>query len=370
MNLKIPLNNLAKQWEEIAQNAESEILELLRSGQYVSQAHVRKFEESFSNYTNSTWAVGVSNGTDALRLVYEYIKEKHNVKDLVLPANTFASDIFAASDLTVKLIDCDKYYQIDVDLLEEYLKDIQRPSIVCITHMFGHPSNTERIKALCDQYGSWLVEDCSHAHGTKVDSGHVGSLGLASAYSLYPGKTLGAVGEAGVITTNNLFVYDAIYIKKHLGMRQKYHHEVIGVNNRLDDIQAIILKHKLAKLDSWIERKQQVVDYYNEHLNPEFFATPKVASWAKRVSYYAYTARVKNNRDRLRAWLDRQGIQSNVYWPIPIQKMRMYRHLDRGNPNTLDYANHMVALPLHPYLTEEELNYIVTNANRFYEECL
>ena len=368
MSLKVSLNNLAKQWEDIQSIVEPEILRLLRSGQYASQKDVKQFEDCFKFYTNSSYAIGVSNGTDALKLIYDYIKERHNIKDIILPANTFASDIFSANELVVKLVDCDKYYQIDINLLEEYLKAIQRPSIVCVTHMFGHPSDTEQIKTLCDHYGSWLVEDCSHAHGTQIHSGHVGNLGLASAYSLYPGKTLGAAGEAGVITTNNLFIYDFIDRKKHLGMRQKYHHELVGVNNRMDDIQAIILKHKLTMLDSWIEKRQQVVDYYNQHLNSEFFITPLVASWAKKVSYYCYIVRVKHSRDKLIRWLESQNIQTNIYWPIPIQKMSMYRHLDCGNPNTIDYANHMLALPLHPYLTEEELNYVVTQANSFYEE--
>lgn len=367
--LQVSLNDVSKQWEEISNITEPKVLEFLRSGQYISQKYVTIFENEFSKYCKTNYAIGVSNGTDALRLAYEYLLNSRNIDEIIIPANTFASDIFTVGNTPVKLIDCDKYYQIDTSILHDYLKKSNKSSIVCITHMLGHPSDIETVKKLCDEYGAYLIEDCSHAHGSETTKGKVGTTGIINTFSLYPGKTLGAAGESGIITTNDTNIDSYLKLKRHLGMKHKYHHEIIGVNNRMDDLQAIILSEKLKHLDAWIDKKNKVAEFYNKHLNTEFFTLPETANWVRKISYYSYTVRVAH-RDKLKNWLASEGIASNIYWPIPIQKMTMYSHLDHSNNNTVKWAGEMLSLPIHPYLTDEELHYVVSQANMFYENKL
>lgn len=348
----ITLNDLKKQWAEIQNSVEPKLLQFFREGNYVSQDYVANFEQEFAKWTMVPYAIGVANGTAALDLCYKVIDPNERCT-LILQSNTFVSDIFVAGRRPVVLVDCDEYYQIDVQKLEKVLCKTDGPMIVCITHMYGHPANLLAVEQLCDRYDATLVEDCSHAHGA-IASGHVvGSVGHANAFSLYPGKTLGAAGEAGIITTRNFYADKNLRLLRHLGMKKKYEHEIIGYNHRMDDVQAIILSEKLNLLDRWNARRQKNAYLYNRHLDPKKVDTPKEAPWCDKAVYYTYTIR-HCDRDGLKEYLSDNDIPTNIYWPTPIGKMPMYNQLQECE-NTTKFSSQILGLPCHPYLSDEDI---------------
>lgn len=360
----ITLNDLKSQWAEIQNSVESKILQFFRDGNYVSQNYVTAFEQEFAKWSMSSHAIGVGSGTAALDLCYRVIDPEERAT-LILQANTFVSDIFVAGERPVELIDCDEYYQIDLNMLEDVLSKIHGPKIVCITHMYGHPANLLAVEELCYKYHSFLVEDCSHAHGAIASGLVVGSRGYVNAFSLYPGKTLGAAGEAGIITTDNLYVDRHIRLLRHLGMQKKYHHEVVGYNHRMDDVQAIILSEKLKLLDRWNARRQKIAYLYNRHLDQNKVVTPKEAPWCDKAVYYTYTIR-HQDRDGLMEYLAEKGIPTNIYWPTPIGKMPMYNHLSKC-VNTITFSSQILGLPCHPYLSDDDVIRISKLVNSYEE---
>lgn len=367
-HMNISINDVASQWADISY-CENNILDFLRSGNYMSDEPIQKFEHAYADYIDTDYAVGVSNGTDALHLCYEVLKKDKTL--LILQANTFISDaISAAEDITIRLVDCDMYYQMNTDLLQErlaYCRNKYDTIIVCITHMYGHPANIPVIMKLCEEYNAYLVEDCSHAQGASVLEGRVGSFGMVNPASLYPGKNLGAAGEAGIITTNSQLADNHLRLLRNIGSRQKYVHEIKGTNSRMDAIQAIILKEKLTLLDKWNTIRKHISMIYAKELDREHLILPEEAPWCNECVYYTYTIRTKH-RNALKEYLHFKGIDTNIYWPYPIQKTKMYSELNVGNFKTLIYASENLSLPIHPYLNEDSLSYIIKCVNSFFSE--
>ncbi|MFW9940605.1 MAG: DegT/DnrJ/EryC1/StrS family aminotransferase [Candidatus Thorarchaeota archaeon] len=373
--MKIMFNNLAKQWDIIKKDVSPKLEALFEKSDFIGGKAIENFENNFANYCDVKYAVGVSNGTDALKLSLAALNLKSPC-GVLIPANTFIATVLAVKYLfnvksDIALIDCDEYYQIDVNLLESYLKENRKKWVSCViipVHLYGHPANMKQILELAEQYNCYILEDSSQAHGAMVLNRKVGGIGDISAFSLYPGKNLGAAGDAGIITTNNEDLFNKVKSLRNYGSSKKYYYDAIGWNNRLDTIQAIILNEKLKHLDKWNDARIKVAKKFEDLLkNNKNIVIPKTAPYINKQVYHIYAIRVKN-RDNFQSYLLEHGIPTVIHYPIPIQKTKPFKHLDFfNNKKTIKFAEELISLPIYPFLSEEEIEYISSITNKFFE---
>ena len=259
-----------------------------------------------------------------------------------------------------------------MDLLESCLKENRKKWKSCViipVHLYGHPADIKLTLELAEKYDCKVLEDSSQAHGAMVLSKKVGVFGDLSAFSLYPAKNLGAFGDAGIITTNNEELYNRINASRNYGSLVKYHYEFRGWNNRLDTIQAIVLNEKLKYLDNWNGKRIENAKKYGDLLeNIEGVITPKTAPYVDKNVYHIYAIRV-DNRDDLKEYLTKNNIPIVIHYPIPIQKTKPFLNLDKNdNPNAKQYANQLLSLPMHQFLTDDEINFIAEKINSYFNQ--
>ncbi|MBY9007051.1 MAG: DegT/DnrJ/EryC1/StrS family aminotransferase [Candidatus Lokiarchaeota archaeon] len=370
--MNIRFNDLSKQWDVIKEEAKIKLDELFIKSDFIGGQAVKEFEDNFAKYIGTKYAVGVSNGTDALKISLASL-DLDSPCGVIIPANTYIATALAITYLShvkheLVLIDCDEYYQIDPLLLEEYLKkhrDEWKSCVIIPVHLYGHPCDIEQIIKTADKYNCYVLEDSSQSHGAIVNRKKVGSFGDISAFSLYPGKNLGACGDAGIITTNNFELYNKAKSLRNFGSSKKYHYDYKGWNNRLDTIQAIFLDEKLRFLEEWNNKRNKVAEKYTSLITNENLVLPKTASYVDKPVYHIYALRIEN-RDIFEKYLNTNKIPTVIHYPIPIQKTTPFKYLDKNNnKNTVRFADELISLPIHPFLDENEIHYITKIINNF-----
>jgi dTDP-4-amino-4,6-dideoxygalactose transaminase len=368
---RILFNDLGKQWEVIKDDALPRIDNLFNSSSYINGPDVNTFENNFAQYIGTDYAVGVSNGTDALKLCVEALNLEGKV-GIIVPANTFIATLLGAEmalpNAEFILTDCDEYYQMDMNTLEDILSKRRGDWDECVimpVHLYGSACDIEKIMKLSRMFNCWVIEDCSQAHGTTTNKGRpVGTFGHMSAFSMYPGKNLGAAGDAGVITTNNKHFYDTLKLLQNWGAVEKYYYERKGYNNRLDSIQAIIVDEKLKHLNEWNENREKIASWYDELIQNDKIIKPKKASYCGRHTYHIYCVRLLDlNRDEVMSKLNDNDIQSGIHYPIPIEQTKIYEDKGWNNTNTRLYAEQLMSLPMHPFMTREDVERIAKVIN-------
>ena len=369
--MKIQFNDLGSQWNEIKKETLSKIEKVLSSGNYILGEPVSSFEEEFSIWNGNKYAIGVSNGTDAIKIAFRSLNLKSSTYVLI-PANTYISTILAIDDsnldTTIDLIDCDEFYQIDIIKLEEKLKENRNKYTNCVVipvHLYGHSCDMEKILKLKLAYDFKILEDCSQAHGTKgFDNKNVGTYGDISAFSLYPGKNLGAAGDAGIITTDNLEYYDRCKILRNIGSKEKYIHVEKGWNNRIDTLQSVILSGKLKKLDNWNLLRNQVANRYLDEISNNKIHLPIKADYCKYHTYHIFCIKVKNRTDFIE-YMKKFNIPVLIHYPISIEDSDCYNYLPKINYITKENSNLICSLPIHPFLNKDEIDFIIEKINKF-----
>lgn len=372
MNIKF--NDLTKQWHEIKEEVMPELDSFFESSAYICGPYLERFEKEFSEWTGRKYSVGVSNGTDGLKLAIQSFNFYDGKTDVIMPANTFIADPFAVShqvkgDYHITLIDHDDYYQMDLQLLEEYLSSNRERYDNCIVipvHLYGHPTNMKKLNEITSKYNCKIIEDASQAHGAITNGEMVGKYADMTVYSLYPGKNLGAIGDAGIVTTDNEEYKNRLVSLRNYGSPQKYHHDDIGWNHRMDPIQAVILSAKLKHLDKWNKMKQPIAKKYNELLS-DIVITPKIDNHVDLHVYHIYCI-VVEDRENLQKFLSSKGIQNGIHYPIPIKDTPPYSYLaNEKTPNTQYNSDKILSLPMHPWIQETEIEYVCSSIKQYYE---
>jgi dTDP-4-amino-4,6-dideoxygalactose transaminase len=373
--MNIQFNDLSKQWHEIKEVALPDVLKVLESGHYIGGSIVAEFENSFANYTNSQFAVGVSNGTDGLKLAINAIMKSTNCLVLI-PANTFiAAPIAVRSQIegsyTIKLVDVDSYFLMDLNKLENLLIAYRKSftnAIIIATHLYGQQMDMIELSKIAKKFDCSILEDASQAHGSIGHHKQPGSFSEACVYSLYPGKSLGAAGDAGIITTNRKDIFERLLSLRNYGSDKKYHYDRIGFNFRLDAIQAVILSHKLRKLDAWNSRKNDIAAAYKSGLSShKSIKLPNIAPWNQLHVYHIFCI-ITDNRMSLVEHLNRRGVPTLIHYPIPIQNTIPFQYLDNElemNEVTKEFSSRILSLPIHPYLTKDEIQYIISSVREW-----
>ena len=370
--MKIPFNDLQSQWNLIKEDCYNDFDLLFDKSNFILGSWVKEFEDKFAEYVNCKYAVGVSNGTDAITLASRALSLKGKTLTII-PANTYVATILGMEQglicTDVKLIDCDMYHQMDISLLEECLIENSHKydNIVIVpVHLYGYTCDMTNIMKLSEEYNCIVLEDASQAHGAKHNNKTVGSFGKVSAFSLYPGKNLGAAGDAGIITTNDKDIYEKLLYLRNIGSVEKYEHVVKGYNHRLDTIQAIILKHKMQHIESWNESRRKIVKNIIQRVSNEKVTFPLCPQDCLPVHHIFPV--IVDCRTSFQKYLDDNEVQHGIHYPILIEEMPMYNHLQKI-PNKLAYefSKKMVSLPIHPFMNDREIEYLCDVLNQYGE---
>ncbi len=341
--------------------------EFLNSGHYILGNQASLFEEEYAAYCGTTYCIGTGNGLDALRLIlegYKVLGEISEGDDVLVAANTYIATIIAIKQagLTPVLVEAEATrFHLDLNDLEQKIS-VKTKAILPV-HLYGQIENMEAISQLAKKYNLLVIEDAAQAHGAIDKNGkRAGNLAHAAAFSFYPTKNLGALGDGGAITTNNEKLATTIKQLRNYGQRKKYVHDLLGFNSRLDELQAAFLRCKLPTLDSDNAKRRTIATrYLNELTNPEIIL-PFYNGSTNHV-FHVFVIRVEN-RDDFINYLAKNGIATLLHYPIPPHKQKAlpeYNHLHF--PVTEAIHNQVVSLPMSPVLTSEEVSTIIKVIN-------
>lgn len=371
--MKIEFNDLYSQWLCIKDDAMIDINNLFINSDFILGQKVKNFEDEFSKYCNVKYSVGVSSGTDGLKLALKSLAKPEEKIGIFLPANTFVATYIAARDAfldsDIFLIDCDKHFQIDTFALKNYVKNFRNNYKTCFiipVHLYGYTANMKEILSIASEFNCLVVEDASQAHGAISNTGkRVGGDGSIASFSLYPSKNLGAAGDAGVVTTNDEFLYNKIISLRNYGTTNKYHHNNFGYNCRLDTLQAIILFHKLKLLDEWNEKRKHFAERLLLSVTNENIILPKKPDYCLKSVNHIFPVLVEN-RDNFLNYLIDNNIEYGIHYPTPITKMSFAIFNNESSaPLAESLSSKLVSLPIHPFLTAEKIEYLIDKLNNY-----
>lgn len=344
---------------------EQAVREVLNSGKYILGQEVAAFEGEFAAFVGAERAVGVANGTDAIELILRGL-EIGQGDQVVVPSHTAVASAAAIlrAGATPIFVDVEPETMTMCPLaLGALLESEQgrRVRAVLAVHLYGQPCDMRRLGTLCDQAGVTLLEDCAQAHGAEYGGRRVGGIGRAAAFSFYPTKNLGAVGDGGAITTSDLELAERIHMLRQYGWVGRYVSEVAGINSRLDELQAAMLRVKLRTLPAQLAARQKWAGWYGEQLRGIAGLRLPTEQPECGHAWHLYVAR-STGRDELMDHLSGLGIPVGVHYPVPIHQQPGYLSFAQASPVlpvTEGLAREVLSLPLHPYMQEEELQQVV-----------
>lgn len=348
---------------------EKRLLETFSSGWYLFGEQVKEFEDSLCKYTGAKHAIGTANGLDALRLIikaYTELGVMQHGDEIIVPANTYIASILAITDNNIVPVltepDADTF-NINIGLIEE--KITSRTKAIMIVHLYGQAVFSEKLKAIAEKHNLKIIEDNAQAIGAQWNGIKTGNLGDAAGFSFYPGKNLGAIGDAGAVTTNDDELAKTIRVLANYGSHQKYVNQYKGLNSRLDEIQAAVLNIKLPYLDNENQRRREIAKYYSENIKNPTITLPTLPADENSHVWHLYVIRCKE-RDRLQQYLSDNGIQTLIHYPIPPHRQEAYREMNEFKlPITEAIHNEVLSLPISRVLTDEEVKHITAALNNF-----
>lgn len=341
---------------------------VLDSGWFVLGKEVEAFEKEFADYLRARHCVGVASGTEALQIALMAVGAKPG-DEVVTAANTCIPTAcgISSSGASVQLTDCAKNdFCMDASSLSKALGQATRA--VVPVHLYGHPADMDRIIELARDHGVAVVEDCAQAHGSRYKGRICGTLGDAAAFSFYPSKNLGAFGDGGAVVTNDDALAAEARMLRNYGEKERYFHAKKGINSRLDEIQAAILRVKLTYLDRWNEARRALAEVYRERLRTVPVVLPEEAPWAFHT-YHLFVVRTPR-RNELREHLRAEGIGSQIHYPVPIHLQEAYADLGhtRGAfPNAERACDEVLSLPMYPELTAEQVGTVANTIIEFFD---
>ena len=374
--MQIPFLNLKPQHQMLKDQIMDIVGEAIDNTAFVGGKNVNGFEEDFARFCGTSHAIAVNSGTDALRFALLAAGLQPGDEVITTP-NTFIATTEAISQAGGKIVFVDideRTDNIDVEKLatevEKRVKSSNRLKGILPVHLYGQMADMDPILEIAQKYGLFVIEDACQAHGALYqkngESHKAGSMGLAGAFSFYPGKNLGSCGGGGAIVTNNADLAQKAKMYRDHGQSQKYYHDFEGFNGRMHAIQAGILKLKLKYLPEWIENRRQNAALYGQLLKDiEGVIFPQEPEWSKGV-YHLYVIKVKN-RDDVQKKLAEKGISTGLHYPIPLHLQNAYKHLGykKGDfPVTEKHAEQLLSLPMFPELTKEEIEYVVSTLKK------
>lgn len=351
---------------------ESELQEafsrVLHSGWYIMGKELSDFESEFAKYCGVKHCIGVANGLDALILVIRAWKELGKLADgdeVIVPANTYIASVLAITEnnLVPVFVEPDEYtFNLNAEKIEEVITD--KTKAILPVHLYGQICDMLAIKKIADKYNLLILEDSAQSHGAEIAGIKSGAWGDASGFSFYPGKNLGALGDAGAITTNDTELDKVLRAIRNYGSHKKYHNITCGVNSRLDELQAAFLRVKLHHLDKDTQLRRNVANRYLKEIKNPKINLPQICNEENHV-WHLFVIR-SNQRETLQEYLAGKGIQTLIHYPIPPHKQEAYKEYNNVSlPLTELIHEQVLSLPISPVITEDEVSYIIDVLNAF-----
>jgi dTDP-4-amino-4,6-dideoxygalactose transaminase len=356
--MNIPMVDLKQQYLEIKDEIDNGMLAALESTQFILGPNVQNFEKEAAEYLGVKHCLGVNSGTDALHLALIAAGIGEGDEVITTPF-TFIATAEAISYVRAKpvFVDVDpKTYNLDLEQVEKAITN--KTKAVIPVHLFGQPVDMPSLMRLCQSHGLKVVEDCAQSFGSHIDGKQTGSFGDAGAYSFFPSKNLGCFGDGGLISTNSDEIFEQLNILRNHGMSIRYHHTQLGYNSRLDELQAVILRVKLKRIDQYNDNRRRVDKLYKKHLADTSVTLPYEDGIGKHV-YHQYTC-LHANRDQIMQNLQSKNIACAIYYPIPLHKQDVYANENIGVnlPHAESIAANCFSLPVYPELEEEKIKII------------
>lgn len=357
----IPFLDLTAGYRELQLKIDAAVARTLASGYYIGGPEVEQFEVEFASYCEATNAIGVANGLDALHLALRAMDVGPG-DEVIVPSNTYIATWLAVSQcgaMPVAVEPNPQTYNIDATRIETAITS--RTKVILPVHLYGQPADMDPILAIARKYGLKVLEDAAQSHGARYKSKRIGAHGDAVAWSFYPGKNLGAMGDGGAVTTNDPQLAERIHMLRNYGSRIKYVNEVKGYNSRLDPLQAAILRIKLASLDEWNMRRSNIAAQYQKGLVECGLVLPYFPNWAE-PAWHLYVVR-NPNREDLQKKLSNAGVGTLIHYPIPPHLQGAYADLKftkGAYPISELIHNQVLSLPISPSMTESQVNEVIS----------
>ena len=362
--IKVPFSELNTLHSELKDEIMLKINEVYDNGWFIGGNNVKKFEDDFAKYCNRKYCISCGNGLEALELSL-LGNNIGNGDEVIVCSHTFIASALAISKTGATPIFVDpemNYYLIDPYKIEE--KITNKTKAIITVQLYGQSCDMDKINKIAKKYNLKVIEDAAQAHGATYKKNIVGSLGDIAAFSFYPGKNLGALGDGGAVVTDDEEVAKKIRELANYGASKKYHHNYKGTNSRLDELQAAILDVKLKKLNLMNNYRKKVANYYLENINNENILLPKIAKTNEHV-WHLFVVRTQN-RDELISYLSKNGIATGIHYPIPIHKQKAYNEFnDLSYPNAEELANSVLSLPMYYGITDDDVNYVIDRLNKY-----
>ncbi len=364
--MNIDLTFLDRQYKLYQQEYEAAVLRVMRSGWYILGPEVEAFENEFAAYIGRKYCVGVNSGLDALTLSIHALGIGAG-DEVLVPANTYIATVLAITKNDAKpvFVEPDVYYGIAADKIE--VSVTKKTKAIMPVHLYGQACDMDKIMNIADKYNLRVVEDCAQSHGAKYKGTMTGAFGDVGCFSFYPTKNLGAFGDAGAVVTDDEELYKKLKMLRNYGSEKKYHNQIEGVNSRMDEIQAALLRIKLSHLDKLNCERIEIADYYNREIkNPEIQLPVLRCSETNHV-YHQYVIRTKK-RNKLQLYLANNGIKTLIHYPVPPHLAECYGYLGhkQGDFSIAEqYAEEVLSLPMFNGMRVDEIEYVIKICNRY-----
>lgn len=363
--MQVKCNVLDRQFQMYQEEYEQAALRVLRSGWYVLGNEVRQFEEAFARFTGRKYCVGLNSGLDALVMSVRALGIGRG-DEVIVQANTYIATVLGITEnnATPVFVEPDEYFNMDADKIEQAITD--RTKAIMVTHLYGQASEMTKIVDIAKKHHLQVIEDCAQSHGACFAGKMTGTFGISGCFSFYPTKNLGAFGDAGAVVTDDETLAEKLRMMRNYGSKVKYYNEIEGVNSRLDEMQAALLRVKLSHLQELNDERKMLAQRYNEGITNPAVCLPKVRDGAESI-YHQYVVKYVS-RDSLQKSLEQNGIQTQIHYPIPPHLAQCYHFLGykKGDyPITESYAKEVLSLPIYTGMTLEEQDYVIEQINAF-----
>jgi len=359
---KIELVDLKRQYIKYKSEIDTAIQKVIDDTAFISGKYSRKFEQQFADYLNVKHCIGMSNGTDSLFIALRVLDIKRS-DEVLLPVNTFIATAEAVCNCgaTPVFVDVDKK-TYNIDILAAEKKITEKTKAIMPVHLYGQPADMNAVIKLAEKYNLRIVEDAAQAHGALFENRKVATFGEFGSFSFYPGKNLGAYGDAGALVTNDDNLAERARKFIDHGRVDKYKHQIIGYNHRFDGIQAAVLSVKLKYLEEWNARRNQIAEIYNKNIDDTKYIKPFIASNVKSA-YHLYVLQTKKlSRDIIIEKLNAANICAGIHYPIPLHRQPAFANYKFNETTDFlvadELATKIFSIPMHPDLTDEEALYI------------
>jgi dTDP-4-amino-4,6-dideoxygalactose transaminase len=361
----IEFNRLDLQYKKYKKEIKKAVLRVLKSGNYILGPELEKFENQMATYLGSKHCIGVNSGTDALILALRALGIGEG-DEVIVPANTYIATVIAVTEnkATPIFVEPNEYYLIDSNLIEKAISP--KTKAIIPVHLYGQACDMDAIMKIAEKYQLFVIEDCAQSHGATYKNRMTGTFGDIGCFSFYPTKNLGALGDGGAMVTNDKELDRKLRMMRNFGSEKKYHHEIEGINSRLDEIQAAILSVKLKYLDNMNEERQKIASTYLSNIKNPNIELPKTAPHNNHV-YHLFVIKT-SKRDELIKHLESQNIKTQIHYPIPPYLEERYENLNISAEKYLitdNVAKTILSLPLYLEINDSSLSRIINTLESF-----